>query len=182
MYGMVNKALRDMVQATYGEQMWEAIARGAGLSDDLFLSMSQYSDDLTYTLVRAASEVLRTPAEQLLQDFGSYWVNYTAREGYGELMQVSGSSIWEFLENLDNLHARVGLSFPSLKPPSFRCSQKTPASVHLHYRSGRPGLAHLVIGLLRGLGERFLTPVEVVQLHQRQSAADEDVFLVRLAG
>ncbi len=152
--------------------------------------MRQYPDAATYRLVAASSEVLGLPPEQVLESFGRYWIIYTAREGYGELLKLSGRSIWEFLANLDNLHARVGLSFAKLRPPSFSCSDQTPTSVKLHYRSTRQGLTHLVIGLLIGLGEMFETPV-TVELLQRpapdpgdrpDAAAYEDVFLIRLAG
>lgn len=180
MYGMVNRALVDMVQSEVGTETWDAIAKKAEISDDLFLSMSQYGDDVTYRLVGATSEVLGMPAEQVLQNFGSFWIQYTAREGYGELMRVAGNSIWEFLANLDNLHARVGLSFQNLKPPSFRCSHRTERSVLLHYRSSRAGLAHLVIGLLKGLGEMFHTPVRVTRQPPRpgETPVSDEVFLV----
>lgn len=54
-----------------------------------------------------------------MQAFGGFWVQFTATEGYSELMDMSGDNLPEFLQNLDNLHAGVGVSFPQLKPPSF---------------------------------------------------------------
>lgn len=182
MYGMVNKAVVDMVSAHFGAETWEAIRIKAGLDEDLFLSMRQYPDDVTYRLVAASSEVLKIPPEQVLEAFGRYWVAYTAREGYGELLKLSGRTLWDFLANLDNLHSRVGLSFTDLKPPSFRCSEQTPTSLKLHYRSHRKGLSHLVVGLLKGVGELFKTPVEVSLLSRSSESASEDVFLVSLTG
>lgn len=54
-----------------------------------------------------------------MQAFGGFWVQFTATEGYSELMDMSGDNLPEFLQNLDNLHAGVGVSFSQLKPPSF---------------------------------------------------------------
>ena len=36
MYGMVNKAVEDMVCATYGEAMWEKVKEQAGVSSSHF--------------------------------------------------------------------------------------------------------------------------------------------------
>jgi hypothetical protein len=47
----------------------------------------------------------------------------TDQEGYGDLMDMSGETLPEFLQNLDELHARVGVIFPKLQPPSFDCEQ-----------------------------------------------------------
>jgi hypothetical protein len=180
MYGMVNKAVVDMVQAHFGEVTWQAIRAHAGIDEDVFLSMSQYPDDLTYRMVAAASSVLRLSPEQVLQAFGQYWVTYTAAQGYGELLKLQGRTIWEFLANLDNMHARVGLSFRNLRPPSFQCTDQTATSVHLHYLSHRRGLSHLVIGLLKGLGEMLKTPVDVQLLsHAEDAAGCHDVFLIQ---
>ena len=121
----------------FGQDKWEAIKEKAGISVDAFLSMKSYPGDITYSLVGAASEILDLTPAQVLEAFGEYWTPYTAKEGYGELLSMSGSSFVEFLQNPDGLHARVGLSFPELKPPSFRCSDLTENSVRLHYESDR---------------------------------------------
>ncbi|BCL34066.1 hypothetical protein NSMS1_05130 [Nostoc sp. MS1] len=108
MYGLVNKAIQDMISKYHGEDTWEAIKQKAGLEDiDFFVGMDAYNDDVTYSLVSAASEVLNTPADELLKAFGEYWVTYTAQEGYGELLASVGDCLPQFIENLDNLHARV---------------------------------------------------------------------------
>jgi hypothetical protein len=181
MYGMVNKAIVDMVHAQFGSETWEAIRLAADIDEDLFLSMSQYPDDVTYRLVGAASQVLKIPAEEVLHAFGRYWVTYTAREGYGELLRVSGHNIWEFLANLDNMHARVALSFPRLRPPSFRCTDVHERGLKLHYRSERIGLTHLVVGLLQGLGEMFGTAVRVEVLPPDPAEPEEDIFAIQYA-
>lgn len=105
-------------------------------------------------------------------------MKYTAAEGYGPLMEIAGSSLPEFLHNLDDLHARVGVNFSKLVPPSFDAEEAEPGTMHLHYHSKRQGLAPMVIGLVEGLGQRFETPVDVEQLACRSEGADHDVFAV----
>ncbi len=179
MYGMVNKALHGLISRRFGDTVWQEIRKRAGIDVEYFVSMDSYDDAISYRLVGAASELLKIPADELLREFGRHWILYTAQEGYGELLQVCGSKFQEFLLNLDSLHARIGVSFPKLRPPSFRCSDCTDNSVVLHYYTTRPGLAPMVVGLLEGLGERLQTEVEVQILASRESGADHDQFLIR---
>jgi Haem-NO-binding len=180
MYGLVNKAIQDMVCNYYGEDTWETIEQKAELEDiDFFISMDAYPDDVTHRLVRAACEVLGISAEEILKAFGEYWVKYVAEEGYGQLLASAGDSLPEFLHNLDNLHARVGLSFPELKPPSFRCESTGEKSINLHYHSTRQGLAPMVMGLLQGLGQRFKTKVDVTQTASREQGTPHDTFSIQ---
>ena len=179
MYGLVNKAIEDLVCARFGEESWEAIRRKADIDIEVFVCMDAYPDDVTYKLVGAASEVLGLSMEELLETFGEYWVSYTGRVGYGEMLKMAGDSLPAFLENLDNLHAHVGLVFPHLKPPTFRCEDIREHSLRLHYYSDRAGLAPMVVGLLKGLGKMFNTETNVTHVSSRDNGHDHDVFLVK---
>lgn len=178
MYGLVNKALRDMVIQQCGEQGWEDVCGKAGADVSLFISNEPYPDALTYELVGSASERLgKTPA-QLLTEFGRHWVLHTAGEGYGHLMQGGGHTLREFLLNLNHLHARVGLIFPALRPPRFECSAMEEESLILHHYTEREGLAPFVIGLIEGLCLRFELQARVTQVQNRDQGADHDAFLI----
>jgi hypothetical protein len=180
MYGLVNKAIEQMVCSYYSEETWQQIKQKAEIEVDMFLSMEGYPDDITHRLVKAASEVLGLPTSDIMHAFGEYWVTYTSEEGYGEMMAMSGNNLPEFLGNLDDLHARVGVVFPKLEPPSFECSEsEEEESLQLHYHSHREGLAPMVVGLVKGLGKRFDTEVEITQTSDRQDGADHDEFLVK---
>ena len=176
MYGLVNKAVVDLVCSKFGQDTWLKIKQKAEVDIDVFVSMDAYPDDVTYRLVAAASEVLNLPPEAVLEAFGEYWVLYTANEGYGPLLDASGSSLREFLLNLDALHARVALTMPALRPPRFRMVDVDPKTLLLEYHSTRQGLAPMVVGLLKGLGIRFKTPIEIS--HARNGEHDE--FTIRL--
>ncbi len=93
MYGMVNRAIEEMVCAQYGEQSWAQIAARAAIDVDVFVSNEGYPDEMTYALVDAASQVLDVPATQMLEEFGRYWVLHTARTGYGDLLAAGGIDI-----------------------------------------------------------------------------------------
>ena len=179
MYGMVNKAIQDMVISGHGEETWDQIRQKAGVEDDVFVSTEGYPDEMTYALVSGASEVLNTPAHEVLEAFGIYWVVKTAQEGYGDMMAAGGKTLGEFLVNLPNFHSRVSMIFPHLAPPRFACTDITERSVRMHYRSHREGLAPFVVGLFKGLGQMFSTPVVVEHAIDKAAGADHDEFIVR---
>ena len=179
MYGLINKAVRGLVVGQFGADSWDRIRERAGVQDDEFLSMEGYEDKVTYDLVAAASEELNLPAEKILEAFGQYWVEYTAVEGYGDLLDSAGDTLSEFLSNLDQLHARVKLAFPDLKPPRFAVTDEDEHGLVLHYYSDRPGLGPLVTGLILGLGKRFGVELDVSMSRDDSDANEHDVFVIR---
>ncbi len=178
MYGMVNKAVEDMVVLRHGEMAWEQIKTMARVDVDVFMSNECYADDITYKLVGSASQVLKVPADQILIEFGEHWVLHTAQEGYGGLMNAASNSLSEFMRNLPNFHSRMTMVFPKLQPPHFECTEITGQSLRLHYHSHRQGLAPFVVGVMQGLGKKFNTPVTVWQTTVKDQGADHDIFEV----
>ena len=177
MYGLVNKAVVDLVVSKFGQDTWNAIKKKAEVDIDVFVSMDGYPDEITYRLVGAASEVLKIPPEAVLEAFGEYWVLYTAAEGYGPMLDAAGKTLREFLENLDALHARVALTMPALKPPRFRLKPVDDKTMLLEYYSTRQGLAPMVVGLLKGLAIRFKEPIEI----SHASREGHEEFTIRTA-
>jgi hypothetical protein len=178
MYGLVNKAIEELVIHKFGKESWESIRSKAGFHDVSFVSMQSYPDDVTYKLVGAASSVLQLQPEEILQAFGEYWVTYTASEGYGTLLDMAGNDLGQFLQNLDQLHSCVGHVMPNLKPPSFKCTDILNNSLVLHHYSSRAGLEHMIIGLIKGLGKRFNTTCSVELLETTSQGADHNVFKI----
>ena len=179
MYGLINQAIRGLVTEKFGEETWNRIRAEAGVEGEDFVAMESYDDAVTYDLVAAASKELDLPAETVLETFGEYWVEYVGQENYGEFMNAAGKTLPEFLENLDQMHARVMLSFSELTPPSFRVTDRTDDHLVLHYYSEREGLAPLVVGLVRGLGQRFETEVEIEHTRSKSEDGEHDQFDVR---
>jgi hypothetical protein len=178
MYGLVNKAIEDLVISNFGEEKWELIRSKAGVEVDVFISNQGYPDELTYDLVSAASEILGLPAEQILIAFGEHWVTQTAAKSYGPMMKSGGASLKDFLVNLPNFHTRVAMIYPNLEPPRFQCTDVTDNGLSLHYHSHRPGLTAFVSGLIQGLGKLYATPCCSTVVERKSQGADHDVFAV----
>lgn len=179
MYGLINRAIQDMVCEHHGSDVWEQVKAKAEITESRFLVLHSYPDDLTHRLVKAASEVLGLTSGEIMHAFGRYWVEFTGKSGYQELMEMAGDTLPEFLSNLDELHSRVGVQFPELKPPEFECEHSDEKTIALHYKSSRQGLAPMVTGLVEGLGERFHQSVDVEQVESQQQNDTQATFRIQ---
>lgn len=180
MYGMVNKAIEGLVTEQFGEETWTRILAEAGVDGAGFIGMDPYPDEVTYALVGAASRVLETPADALLEAFGEYWTRYVGSQGYGSLMALEGRDLGEFLRDLDDMHARISMTMPELNPPAFTVEDGDDGEYILHYYSDRAGLGPMVVGLLRGLLVLKGADGEIRWTDRREDGADHDMFRIRL--
>jgi hypothetical protein len=176
MYGIVNKAIQELVVANFGDEKWEAIRERSGIEEDFFISSESYDDEITYQLAQAVGEEMNMTLSQVLIVFGEWWVIKTTKERYGGLMESGGSTLKEFLENLPLFHNRVMLVYPKLTPPEFKVSDIKEKSLNLHYFSKREGLQDFVTGLIQGLGKMFDTPVTIKLLQTRNDGDSHEIF------
>lgn len=179
MYGLVNRAVQELVTRNHGEEVWLRIRQRAQVDTPSFLRLTQYPDEVTYALVGAASAELGAPASDLLREFGRSWIGFAMKEGYRELFMISGKDLRSFLANLDNLHARLGMTFVGMNAPSFVVTDRGQDEMVVRYYSSRPGLAPFVQGLLEGLGPVFGCQVQATIESTRADGQDHDAFHVR---
>ena len=178
MYGLVNKAIKDLVVSNYGNEKWIEICKLTEFHEEEFVGMNSYPDKLTYDLVKNASLVLKADANIILEAFGEYWILYTADEGYGDLMNMTGNSFTEFLDNLDMLHFRINNIMPDLKAPQFTTRNPQEKSIELEYRSNRNGFIPMLYGLIKGLGKRIDMIVTTEQIQEKNDDNDCHVFRI----
>jgi hypothetical protein len=178
MYGIVNKAIEDLVREKFGDETWEEIKLRCGVDVEVFLSNQPYDDAVTFKLAQGVSEVTGLSLKQVLNAFGEWWVLRTSKEKYGGLMQAGGNSLKEFLMNLPVFHNRIMLIYPNLSPPEFKVKEVEQQSVDVHYFSQRSGLQEFVRGLLHGLAILYGVSAEIVMKQDRTSGSDHDVFNV----
>ena len=160
MYGMVNKFVAISLIDDHGESRWSEIKAKAGLTDDYFIGMEQYPDQITYDIVGAASEVLGTSANVLLRGLGRKWVAYTAKGEYAGYYGLAANTV-AFLEHLNGMHASLGEVLSDLRPPSFMLEEISDTSWRLHYSSERDGLTSFVEGLLEGLADHYNETIKI---------------------
>lgn len=164
MYGLVNKAMQELVTASFGEDTWKEIRREAGFEEEEFIGLKSYPDSLTYDLVRIGSERLGVPQEVLLEKFGEQWISHTAANGYDNVLHLGGNNMIDFLHNLNSIHSKITHLMPAMQPPVFTIKNEYVTRIELLYYSERPGLQPMVTGILRGLGIRFGLEVQIKNL------------------
>ena len=178
MYGIVNKAIEELVTQKFGLDAWEAVKEKSGVDVDFFLSNEPYDDALTYKLAGGASEVLGITVGQVLNAFGEWWILKTGKEKYGGLMEAGGNNLKEFLVNLPLFHNRIMLIYPKLTPPEFKVSDVTDNSILVHYHSKREGLQEFVRGLLSGLAKMYQTDAVIELIQSRDDGSSHEIFKV----
>lgn len=178
MYGIVNKAIQELITDQFGQNSWELIKNHSGVEEDLFLSNEPYPDEITYKLAGSASHILELSVSQVLNALGEYWILNTAKLKYGGLMDAGGITLKEFLIHLPIFHNRIMLIYPKLTPPEFKVSNIMDRSIQVHYHSQRLGLQEFVRGLLFGLAKMFKTEVTVELIQSRDNGADHEIFKV----
>jgi hypothetical protein len=178
MYGIVNKAIEDLIKENFGAEKWEAVKKRSGIDVDYFISNEPYDDDITYKLAGAVSEEMNIELSLVLQLLGEWWILRTTKEKYAGLLQTGGNNLKEFLTNLPVFHNHIMMIYPKLTPPEFKVSHMEEKSIHIHYYSKREGLQEFVRGLLVGLGKMYETPVEILLLESRNDGSNHEVFKV----
>jgi Haem-NO-binding len=179
MYGMVLNALQQMIVLRLSEASWENIERSLGLVDVPFLSLESYHDEIVFKAVQAASLEMKIPEDVFLQKFGHFWIEFALGTPYGDILRNCGSTLFETLQSLDRMHARIGVSLTELRPPAFSVVQASD-KLFLSYQSERWGLTHFVIGLIEGLAQMHNQQIEVTQIGHRSTVEECDVFEVKL--
>uniref|UniRef100_A0A182FJ91 Guanylate cyclase soluble subunit beta-1 n=1 Tax=Anopheles albimanus TaxID=7167 RepID=A0A182FJ91_ANOAL len=155
MYGFVNYALELLVLKNFGLTIWEQIKKKAEVNmEGQFLVRQIYEDDITYNLIEAAVSILNIPAGDILELFGKTFFEFCQDSGYDKILQVLGATPRDFLQNLDALHDHLGTLYPGMRAPSFRCTE-TDGQLVLHYYSERPGLEHIVIGIVKAVASKL---------------------------
>lgn len=178
MYGIVNKAIEELVTENFGAEKWALIKKRSGVDIDFFLSNEPYDDAITFQLAIAVSEEMNMPLSSVLEAFGEWWVLRTGKEKYGALMEAGGNGLKEFLLNLPVFHNRVLLIYPKLTPPEFKITDVEDNNLCLHYFSKREGLQDFVRGLLIGLGKMYHTPTAIELLQSRNDGSSHEIFKV----
>jgi len=178
MYGIINKAIEDLITHHYGEEKWQAIKLRSGVDVDFFIGSEPYDDDVTYKLAGAAADEMNIPLEEVLVAFGEWWVLNTTKKKYGNMMAAGGSNLRDFLVNLPSFHNRVMMLYPKLSPPEFKVSHVANSSLYLHYMSKRPGLKQFVKGLVQGLGKYYETPVTVEIIESRDAGHAHEIYKI----
>ncbi len=176
MYGIVNKAIEDLVIENFGEAKWQAVKDRSGVDIDFFISNEPYDDEITFLLANAVSAETGLHIDNVFNAFGEWWILKIGKEKYGGLMAAGGKHLKEFLINLPVFHNRIMMIYPKLTPPEFRISDIQDNQLCVHYFSKRSGLREFVRGLLSGLGKMYNTPLQIELVQHKVGDDGHEIF------
>lgn len=113
--------------------------------------------------------------------FGEQFLISCQESGYAKTLQLLGRSLQDFLTNLDALHDHLSIIYPQMDAPSFRCTSGIKKSEFLlHYYSDRPGLEHIVMGIVRFVArEYYHVELEMKVMVKKGDANDHTIFSIR---
>lgn len=178
MYGIINKALEDMVVRRHGADFWRRVKSRAGVDVEVFIGNEPYPDAVTYGLIGATAAESGSSAADVLFALGEWWVLETGQNEYPDLMAAGGRTLDEFLAQLPRFHTRVVMMLPELVPPRFVVVKRSADFVELEYCSTREGLAPMVHGMLCALAAWFRVAASVEQVAHRGQGGDADRFRI----
>lgn len=160
MYGWINQCLEDLITKNFGIEEWERICEEAGcyVKSGEFIRSVHYSDALTVGLVVAASKVLQQPAEVLLEEFGVHFVDFLEQKGYSGPIRGQGSTLREWISNINEPHRLLRSRFLQGSLPEFWTEEdpSDPECILLHYYSTREGgLGPVVVGVVKASARKY---------------------------
>lgn len=180
MYGIVNKHISQTVKNRYGEEHWEKIKASLDFETESFVEMQPYGDDVTFGIVGATVTELGVDPTVFLEEMGHDWVIETAKGSYKSMYSLVGGGMYEFIENLNNMHQVISAQLTELQPPTFLCNYDSEQNIIVKYFSERGGLEHFVKGLLMGLCSHFEEDGEVSILSIKNDSQPYSEFKITL--
>jgi len=160
MKGIINRGIQEMVEASYGTEIWENIKCLAGCEEPFFAVSLDYPDGMTFALVKAVSDVSGMPVETVLAEYGKYVVQHTLKKHYPTYFTLAGTSPREFLLSRERIHSQATPRISKAAPPKFTYEELPDGRLLIHYDSSRK-LCAVLRGLILGVGMLFRQELEV---------------------
>lgn len=160
MKGVVFNLLEQVVSRDYGEDTWDELLETAGLVG-AYTSLGSYPDDHLGRIVRAASDALDRPDQDVIRWFGREALPALA-QGYPAFFTPHADTRSFVLALNDIIHPEVRKLYPGADVPEFEFDLSRDGTVRMGYGSHRK-LCAFAEGLIEGAAGLFGEEVEIVQ-------------------
>ncbi len=165
MKGAIVDAIKDLVVENFGLEKWMDVLENAGLARTTTFSVREdVPDETVLKLVESISQTLNLSLQEVADAFGEYWVSVYMPKVYKPYYR-GVSSAKELLLKMDEVHRKATQNIPNAHPPRFEYRWEKPNVLIMKYKSPR-GLMDIFIGLIKGVGKFYKTPLEVEQISQ----------------
>lgn len=164
MYGWINACFEELITSQFGADNWEKIRVSAGscFRSGEFIHGAHYDDQLTVRIVDAASMLLKISTEEILTQFGRYFVHFLEAKGFRNLLAGQARTMREWIQNINEPHRVLRGRFPDGHLPEFRVEldlmDPTGSTLLVHYYSNRRGgFAPIVIGVIQEIAHDYFS-------------------------
>jgi hypothetical protein len=155
MYGMIHRAIYELLAAHHSDSEWEDLKVVLNISPEGMISTRVYPDAQTIELVDQAAVLLRIAPDEFLRRLGRFWITFAEQGPYRHILDFTGKDLPSFIRGLNLMHQAVVSAMPQANVPSFTLIDDRSETLTVDYRSGREGLEPFVAGLFQGLLDRF---------------------------
>ena len=155
MHGLINRSIQLFVTETYGQNIWQAVTRAAGLDFTEFEGMMRYEETFTPRLLDGIAEVLSRPRAELMEDLGTFVVSNSGFEAVRRLLRFGGIDFVDFLHSLDDLDDRVRLAITDLDLPKVELHQHGEGHYRLLCPAPIEGYGNVMMGVLRAMADDY---------------------------
>ena len=160
MKGVINKGFQELVEAKLGAEAWERVRRAADCNESFFAIGEEYPDELTTSLARAAASEAGRPLDEILREFGRYWVLNTGRKYYPTFYILTGGSPRDYLVNMGRIFQKATLSPEGAVSAELEYESDADGRLRIHFRSPQ-GLCSVLKGMIEGVGSLYDETLQV---------------------
>lgn len=157
MDALMLRSLQGYVTDTFGQAVWQAVCRRAGLPGETFEPMLRYASGMADRVALHAADVLGRPVETIWEDMGTYLVTNPGHDGVRRLLRFGGVSFVDFLHSLEEMPGRARLAMPDLDMPEVTLTELGPDRFEICCKSGLAGIILVLVGMLTAMADDYGT-------------------------
>ena len=171
MKGIVFTLLNELVEETFGLDVWDIILEKAALDNKgIFIATETYPDDQLFQIVGLLAEQTKTPENNLVKSFGKFMLPRLA-EKYS-IFFVGQTCAKTFIRSVDDIiHVEVRKLYPDASLPTMHYEDHADDQLTIIYSSPRQ-LCLLGEGLIEGTGDYFGVDIKIQQTQCMHQGAD----------
>lgn len=180
MYGLAFEVFEAWVLNEHGPDTWHGTKKKArcDVEDKGFVSRTTYDYKLFVKLIKSLSLYIEKSPDKILRNFGNYVVGHLFASEYGSILRSQGSTMQQWLSNINNTIDHFQRSFPRAdgqNNPVFWCEdhQEEAGAILLHHYNPRGNaFVPMVVGFVEELAT-YLFDLDIkMELTSLQNSGD----------
>ncbi|KER24292.1 hypothetical protein T265_14460, partial [Opisthorchis viverrini] len=180
MYGLLLEGLKQYLTKSYGEELWwDAFQEVCG-KQKVIQTHGVYPESWLPRVVTAVSQLTDIPEEDIYFEYGYFFTNFLSLMGYEKLLSVIGDGFPQFMNELDDLHHHLQMSYPRIRAPAFVVSAMTNTTMEVIYCSKRDYYPQFVRGQLTAIAMLLFNLDVEVELIGREKEDTLNKFTFRI--